>query len=319
MRRVLTAADRAIEALLREQGDLITRPQALAAGLTSAALRHRLREGGSWKVVLPGIYLGHSGLLAVGQREIAAVLYAGRGCVITGLVALRRHGVRTQLSDEVDVLIPASAKRQSMDFVRVHRTSRMPEAPVLLDGLRWAPPARAVADAARGQIDLRSVRALVAAAVQQRSCTVKELAAEVQAGPTQGAGPLRAVLAEVADGVASIAEADLRKLIKSSGLPEPIFNPRLYIGAAFLAQPDAWWPDAGVACEVDSREWHLSPQDWERTLARHARMSAHGIIVAHLTPLRLRSDPARVVSELEATLEVGRRRPRLDIRAVMGK
>jgi hypothetical protein len=34
----------------------------------------------------------------------------------------------------------------------------------------------------------------------------------------------------------------------------------------FIAEPDAWWTDAGVAGEIESREWYLSPRDWERTL-----------------------------------------------------
>jgi len=113
-----------------------------------------------------------------------------------------------------------------------------------------------------------------------------------------------------------VAEGDLRKLIVRCGLPEPMYNPRLLVGEAFLAQPDAWWPDAGVACEVDSREWHLSPESWERTQARHARMSAHGILVLHYAPRRIRSDSAAVASELRATLAAGRQRPPLPIRAI---
>lgn len=166
---------------------------------------------------------------------------------------------------------------------------------------------------------MREVRALVADAVQQRTCTIQQLVTELRAGPSQGSGALRAALAEAAAGIASVAEADLRKLIKSSGLPEPLYNPLLYVGSDFLAKPDAWWPDAGVAGEVDSREWHLSPELWERTLARHARMSAQGIFVLHFTPRRIRSDPAGVVSELRSTLDAGRRRPPLPIRALPGR
>jgi hypothetical protein len=138
-------------------------------------------------------------------------------------------------------------------------------------------------------------------------------------GPNQGAGALRLALAEVADGVASVAEGDLRKLIKNGGLPEPMYNPRLLVGDMFLAQPDVWWGKAGVAAEVDSREWHLSPAAWERTQARHAAMSAHGILVLHYTPRRVRANGADVVAELRAAIEAGRRRPPLPIRAVASK
>jgi hypothetical protein len=316
MRQESTAVRLAVVAALRQQGDLITRSQALAAGMTEAALRHRIRVDGPWSVVLPGIYLAHNGPLTGGQREIAAVLYAGRGCVITGPASLQRQGVRVPLSEFVDVLIPDSAKRQSVDFVRTHRTKRMPERPWVNDRIRWAPVARAVADVARGDLEFRTVRAVVADAVQRRKCTIEQLASELRAGPNRGSGMLRAALEEVADGVASSAEGDLRKLVKGSKLPEPMYNPGLYVGDDFLAKPDLWWRDAGVAGELDSREWHLSPELWAQTMARHSAMSAQGIIVLHFTPSRVKSDAARIVAELGAAIGAGLRRPALAIRTV---
>jgi hypothetical protein len=314
--RELTDADRAIRELLRQQCDLITRSQALAAGLTKDALRHRVQTGGAWTVVLPGVYLAHRGQLTIGQREIAAALYAGRGCVITGQAALRRMGVRVDVTDVIDVLIPEQLKRRSSGFVRVARTTRLPERPLLLDGLAWAPPARAVADAARSEMALREVRALVANAVQRRTCAIQEIAKELRDGPKQGSGALRAALAEVADGIRSVAEGDLRALIKHFGLPDPMYNPRLFVGEAFLAEPDAWWPDAGVAAEMDSRTYHLSPSAWEKDLARDAAMTAQGILVVHVTPARVRSEPAAVASLLRSTYDKGRQRPPLPIRTV---
>jgi hypothetical protein len=88
------------------------------------------------------------------------------------------------------------------------------------------------------------------------------------------------------------------------------------VGDSFIAKPDAWWPDAGVAVEIESRQWHLSPGDWERTLARDATMSARGIIVLHFPPRRLRIEPPAVASEIRSALEAGCHRGRLDIRAV---
>jgi hypothetical protein len=162
----------------------------------------------------------------------------------------------------------------------------------------------------------RDIRAIVADAVQRRTCTVSQLAAELRAGPTQGSTVLRAALEEVADGIRSIAEGDLRKLINNSGLPEPLYNPRLFVGDVFLAQPDAWWAEAGVAAEVDSREWHLSPEGWQRTQVRHAAMSAHGILLLPYVPRRIRGDGAAVIAEIRAALVEGKRRPRLAIRTV---
>lgn len=86
----------------------------------------------------------------------------------------------------------------------------------------------------------------------------------------------------------------------------PMFNARLYVGQVLIAVADAWWPEAAVAAEVDSREWHLSPGDWERTLRRHARLTAHGILVLHFTPRQIRTEPAAVVAAIRAALDAAR-------------
>jgi hypothetical protein len=205
---------------LRAQNDLLTRTQALN-GMTEAALRHRLRPGGPWRIVLPGVCLATAGLPTIGQREMAALLYCGPGSAITGMAALERLGIRAPYSEVTEVLVPVSTRRQSVGFVRVHRTIRMPERFWLASGIRYAPVARSVADAVRGWTDQRAIRAVVAEAVQRGRCPIQELAAELAAGPKRGSGGLRVALAEVADGVRSVAEADLRSLIKSARLPTP--------------------------------------------------------------------------------------------------
>jgi hypothetical protein len=85
-------------------------------------------------------------------------------------------------------------------------------------------------------------------------------------------------------------------------------DPRLFVGRAFLAVPDCWSPDAGVVAEVDSRAWHLSPQDWENTLARQARMAAAGIIVLHFPPNRIHTEPKEVIAEIRSALSAGQGR-----------
>jgi very-short-patch-repair endonuclease len=164
--------------------------------------------------------------------------------------------------------------------------------------------------------DIREVRAVVADSVQCGICPVPRIAEELAAGPVRGSARLRTALAEVADGIRSTAEADLRSLIKQARLPMPMFNPRLFAGEIFLAIPDCWWPDAGVAAEVDSREWHLSPRDWERTLARHAQMGSHGIIVLHFTPGQIRTHQHEVAAKIRAALAARRYCPVIPIRAV---
>lgn len=292
--------------LLRKQHAVIARHQTLACGMTDQGLRLRARPGGAWQRLLPGVYMTLPGSPNPDQRDMAALLYAGASSVITANAALQRHGIRAPRAPQVDVLVPASRQPQSTGFVRVLRTTRMPEQVCVSGLIRFTMAARAVADAARGLTELREVRAVVADSVQRGWCRVAELAEELRRGPSAGAALLRQVLAEVADGIRSTAEADLRDLVKRAGLPMPMFNARLYAGKALIAVADAWWPDAAVAAEVDSREWHLSPEDWERTLRRHARLTAHGILVLHFTPKQIRAEPAQVAAAIRAALDAGR-------------
>ena len=311
------AADRnPLQVAMRRQELVLSRAQALASGITPDMLRHRARAGGPWQRLLPGVYLTVTGTPTARQLEIAALLYAGEESVLTGLAALRHHGIRVPETKVATVLIPAGHVRRSRAFVRVAPTTRMP-VPVLVRGaVAFAPPARAVADATRELRSFREVRALVADAVQQRRCRVEHLQAELNDGPVQGSAWLRRSLAEVTSGIRSGAEGDFGDLLRRAELPMPMFNARLYAGKTLVAVVDAWWDEAGVAAEADSQAWHLLPEDWEHTMQRHARMSAQGIIVLHFSPSQIRTEPARVVADIKGALAAGRARPRLGLRAL---
>jgi hypothetical protein len=84
----------------------------------------------------------------------------------------------------------------------------------------------------------------------------------------------------------------------------------------FLANPDAWWPDYAIAVEVDSREWHLSPESWEKTMRRHARMTARGILVLHFSPRQVRQEADEVLTEIRSALGARRGLSVLGIRTV---
>ena len=303
---------------LQAQHQVITRGQALLCGLPHSTLDRHVTPGGPWQRLLPGVYLAVTGTATQDQRDMAALLYTGPRSLITGPAAMRRHRLRPAGPDVVDVLIPSQRTRQSTGFVRVHRTQRMPERLYVTGQIRFAGPPRAVADAARSLTRFDDVRQVVCEAVQRRACTVAELTKELQAGPMPGSALFREALAEVGDGVRSVAEADFRKLIMRSGLPAPVFNARLFdADGVFIAMVDAWWQEAGVAAEIDSRAYHLAAGDQDRTTERHDRLAAHGIITLHFAPKRLTTDAQGVISELYSAIEQGRNRPPLPITALL--
>ena len=303
--------------VLRAQYQVITRRQALLCGMPHSTLDRQVAPGGPWQRLLPGVYLAVTGTPTRDQKEMAALLYAGPRSLITGSAAVRRHRLSSPGPDLVDVLVPWNRQRQSTGFVRVHRTRRIPERRFVTGQIRFTKPPRAVADAARSLTRFDDVRHVVCAAVQNRLCTVAELTEELQAGPAGGATLFREALAEIGDGVRSVAEGDLRMLILGSDLPKPMFNAQLFdADGVFIATVDEWWPEAGVAGEVDSRAYHLSAEDQDRTSERHDRLIAHGILPLHFSPKRIKTDPDGIIRDLRSAIEKGRRRPPLPITAL---
>jgi len=202
--------------LLDEQLAVASRGQLLALGMNDRAMQYRLRPDGPWQALLPGIYLAVTGTPTFEQKEMAALLYAGPESLITGRAALWHHGIGSGWPppDVIDVLLPAERQRVDVNFVRLHRTSRLPSpATAVAAGnaaaagtaaaagaspVRLAPAPRAVADAAWQLTSLDDVRAVVADALSSGRCTLDELTAELNEGPIRGSALFRTVLTDLA-------------------------------------------------------------------------------------------------------------------------
>jgi hypothetical protein len=286
-------------------------------GLGRSTVRYRCRPGGPWRAVLPGVVMLSNAAPDRDDHREAALLYAGPRSVITSIDALQLHGMQRMPhpSGPIHVLVPADRRRVGAGRVLVERTERLPE-PALG---RWplAPVERAALDFARRSRDRDAVRATIAEVVQRGRCTVAELVGELALGSGRGSALPREVLAEVGDGVRSVAEAKARKLVHGMPLPVPIWNPRLVdVDGRLIAVPDAWFDDVAMAWEIDSREWHLSPEDYDRTVQRRSAMMAAGVVVMHTQPSRLPRSPADVRTELRNTYAQACSRPRPAVRAL---
>lgn len=298
---------------LAAQRQVISRSQALACGVPRSTVNAWCTSGGKWQKMLPGIYLTVTGKPTSGQRQVAALLYGGSASVITGPTAMRLHRLRSPGPDTIDVLVPWTVKRQSIGFIRVHRTRRMP-AFYTSGAVRFARVARAVADAARQFASLDDVRAVVAEAVQKRACTIGEMGLELDEGPSRDTVNLRTALAEVRDGVRSVAEARFRQRVQRSDLPQPMFNAFLRAAdGTDIGEVDAWWADAGVSVEIDSQEYHFYRDGWLRTEAKRSRLLKQGVFPHNIAPTRVDTDWAAIYEELKSSIAKGLERPRLRI------
>ncbi|WP_199796522.1 hypothetical protein [Pseudonocardia dioxanivorans] len=293
-------------------GDWIVHLRELeAVGVSRRTIFHRCRPGGPWRSLLPGVIMLHNGPVSRDDRRRAALVYVGQPAMLTGLDALDRHGLTRipAATGPVHVLVPATRRRAGAGRVLAERTERLPE-PVGAH-IPIAPVVRAVLDFARRSRDRNVVRSAIAEVVQRGLAGPAALRHELAAGTSRWSALPRAVLAEVSDGVRSVAEAQARRLITGAGLTTPMWNARVVDDAGrFVAVPDAWFDDVALAWEIDSHEFHLGPAEHERTVRRRSQMMARGIIVLQTLPQHLRTRPDAVVEELRRVYATAAARPR---------
>ncbi len=264
-------------------------------------MARRCRPGGPWRTLLLGLVQLDSGQTTGRQRIWATLVHAGPGAMLTGISGARLHGVSKVPADtRVHVLVTARRHVMSRDFALVTRSTRLPVA-MEIGGVPVAPLARCLVDAATRLDDLDAVRAMIADAVQKRLCTVDALVEELSQPRRPGTALARRVLAEVADGVRSAAEAWARDLVLRVGLPAPRWNVELRdADGRSLGVVDAYWEEAGLAWEIQSRTFHLSPEALTRDVQKLAGLTAAGVTVFPSTATDLRDDPRGVLDALTA-------------------
>lgn len=298
-------------------GFVVTVAMLEALGLHRRTVSRRCRPGGPWSSLAPGIVKLGNGPPTRDDRRHAALLHSGPGAVLTGLDALALHGLRNAPAPfgPVHVLVPHGRRRAGAGVALLERTRRLPEP----EPGRWplAPIPRAVFDFARRSRDRNAVRTVVAEVVQRGWASVPELVDELERGSSRGTAIARDVLHEISGGVRSVAEAEARALVLRSGLLAPLWNPRLEDATGrLIAFPDAWFDDVGLTWEIDSVEYHLSPDDYARTVRRRSAMMAKGVLVMQTLPSDLHARPRDVMAELIRCHEQAALLPRPPVTAI---
>ncbi|WP_433800847.1 hypothetical protein [Actinomycetospora sp. CA-084318] len=283
-------------------------------GVGDGTIADRIASG-QWEPGERGQIRLRVGTVDEDERCDAALRLAGTGSMLSGAAACRRHGLRRLPDDgSVLVLVDHSRRRLNGDGIVLERTRSLPE-PVWRDGFPCAPLERAVLDVARRMTRLDPVRALLAEAVQQRFTTVERLTLELDAGSRRGTRLPRLVLGELAAGVRSAPEAWAREIaleMAAEGFPEILWNRAVHLGSTdeHLFTPDGWMDEVAAAWEIQSVEFHLSPEAQDRDHRRRSLMNEHDVVLVEHRPRVLRTARAQVKRDLAAAHERARRRPR---------
>ncbi|TDV35398.1 hypothetical protein [Actinophytocola oryzae] len=275
---------------------VITIAELRAHGLTNHAIAVRCRPSGPWQRLLRGVVLMACGRPTRRQRLRAAIAYAGPESVISGIDAMRAHGVDVPLPPDVLLLVPARRRLASTSYLAVERTTR-PPAPVVLADLPYAPLTRATLDAARRAADHEYQQALLTAAVGP--CTVPSLRAELDAGSQRGSAAVRALLTEDLanpDEVTPVTDALAKRALRTTALPPPRWHVPVHDDTGMLlGVPDAWWPAVSLAWDVGPQARHHDPRAW----------ATAGVTLVRTDPERLYTNHSAVMDELLAAYAKG--------------
>jgi hypothetical protein len=113
------AIPRELGELSRFQAGIISRQQALAAGLSTGAIVAKLRHE-RWQQIYRGVYATFTGPVNRQAQLWAAVLYAGQGARLSHETAAELQGLSDRRSSLIHVTIPPSRRVTSVDGVVIH-------------------------------------------------------------------------------------------------------------------------------------------------------------------------------------------------------
>lgn len=281
---------------MRHLPRVLTATGAQRIGMSDAAVRTELRRG-RWIRLATGIYLTRPDEPTRADWAQVGMALGGPTAVLSGWDAVRLRGLGTAwaAAESVLMLTAPGQRNRLVGGVHLRPTRRLvlPSSISVNDdvwgGVRIAPAARAVADTALSYRQFAHVRAMVTGAIQRELCTVDELVSELGSGPRNGSALLRRALADLAQDVHSIAEAEAVELLRAVNVPAFVVNaPIRDAHGRLLYRVDILWPELRAIVEIDSREFHFTEADWKATMHRHNVLTGMGFAVRHYAPSMIR-------------------------------
>ncbi len=117
----------ALRYLAGQQNGVVSRSQAIRAGLSTDMIKFRLRSG-RWRLMHRGVYATFTGVPGRRARLWAAVLSAGPGAMLSYHTAAELQGLADKLANPIHVTVPHERHVLVAKGVRLHRSARAVEA-----------------------------------------------------------------------------------------------------------------------------------------------------------------------------------------------
>lgn len=287
-----TAADH-----IRRQKGLITRHQALGAGVPTWQIESLLRRD-KWTRVLPSVYRTTQADVDDLQFIRAASLWAGPDSIVTGAAALCWQRRSDQPLTAVDLATKSRLRVPVMEpRIVAHRRLINEFWVAYWDGIRVARTEYAVAE-----LLPTSGPELLDNAVRRRWLNV-EMVMEAHRSLGAGRGSVaRARILRAADGGAeSEAERLLHRALRAAGITGWVANAPVRLGSANRVG-DVVFADIKLLVEVDGFAFHTGHQKFIGDRERQNEFAVAGWTVLRFTWWQLIQDPQRAVRDIQAAI-----------------
>ncbi len=282
--------------LAERQWGLVARWQLMACGVDHAAVWRRMAKKQLVEVAVNVFAVGHRGWGKDAHR-LAAVLSVGPEATLAGRSACANWGLIADNRATVDVLTTVRGRAQRKG-VTLHHTGQLhPADATVHDGKPTTSLPLSVLQAQASPDDTEEMLEQ-ALTLQLYDQTAFDDTLARHAGQ-RGVANLALVLGRVEDDpdeLRSKLERKFRALIRRYALPTPSYNHRH--GRSVF---DAYYAEAKLAIELDSRRWHDRIQAFHADRQRDRRNKVdHGIDTIRLTNKDLTHDTDQVAADIAA-------------------
>ncbi len=271
---------------MKQQHGLISRAQALRAGMTARQIEYRVRQG-RWVRVASGLYR-HAAVPSTLLSRLLAACMTYRG-VASHRSAAALQGIDGYTLSVVELSVPAG-KGRAAKGVLLHESTQLDLArPVVRNAIPCTWPDRTVLDLAgvvdRTRLD-RTIDAVLRDGLLRQSDLWGVLASHARRG-RPGCAALKASLEDrFGDDPVPLSEWSrmVAELLADAGLDYPALEHRvLDASGVFVAQVDLAYPASRVAIELDSARWHDNRESFVDDRRRRNEITLAGWDVLNFT------------------------------------
>lgn len=301
--------DHRLAAITTKQHGVLSRAQAIEAGLTAAGIRRRVMRG-LYEPVHPNVYRLAGAPQSWEQGLAAATLVVGGG-VVSHRSAAALWGVQLPIDIPIEVSV-RRGRRGALPGVRgvvLHRSLDLDDTDIVeRAGLPTTTPARLLLDLGAIGHDWMVERAMEQLLLRGLT-TVAELEFELRRRSKKGrrgCGALRRTLAERGLGARrpqSILESKMANILRGSGLPMPDYQyPVVLAGRQRLI--DFAYVDLRIAVEVDGYEVHSRRDTFQEDRVRANDLELAGWLVLRFTWHDVVRRPSHVLATIRRAIEL---------------